>query len=146
VNFSRISPPLLKHAFSTLFTIEVLTSEARIILAIEAIRSTKKLSRLAASKLYRVLYSTLTDRINGRTTLSKRRPGTTKLSLLEEEVIIQHILDLYSREFAPRLAGVEDIAKYILESREGGRVSKLWAHRFIRQPALKTRFNRVYDF
>jgi hypothetical protein len=42
---------------------------------------------------------------------------------------------------------VEDIANYILESRGGKRVGKLWAHRFVqRQPALKTRFNRVYDF
>jgi hypothetical protein len=74
--------------FSILFIIKVLTSEARIILAIKTIRSTKKLSRLAVSKLYRVLYTTLINRINSRTTLSEHRPRTTKLSLLEEEVII----------------------------------------------------------
>ena len=66
---------------------------------------------------------------------------------LEEEVILQNILDMDSRGFAPRLAGVEDMANYILESRGGKRVGKLWAHRFVqRQSALKTRFNRVYDF
>ncbi|KFZ24823.1 hypothetical protein V502_00698, partial [Pseudogymnoascus sp. VKM F-4520 (FW-2644)] len=49
--------------------------------------------------------------------------------------------------FAPRLAGVEDMANFILESRGGKRVGGRWAQRFIqRQPALKTRFNRVYDF
>ena len=39
------------------------------------------------------------------------------------------------------------MANYILESRGADRVGKLWAHRFVqRQPELKTRFNRVYDF
>ena len=52
-----------------------------------------------------------------------------------------------TRGFAPRLAGVEDMANYILESRGERRVGKLWAHRFVqRRPELKTRFNRVYDF
>jgi hypothetical protein len=70
-----------------------------------------------------------------------------KLTELEEEVILRNILELDIRGFAPRLAGVEDMANYILESRGGKRVGKLWAHRFVqRQPALKTRFNRVYDF
>ena len=39
------------------------------------------------------------------------------------------------------------MANYILDSRGGKRVGKLWAHRFVqRRPELKTRFNRVYDF
>jgi hypothetical protein len=51
------------------------------------------------------------------------------------------------RGFAPRLAGVEDITNYILESRGERRVGKLWAYRFVqRRLELKTRFNRVYDF
>jgi hypothetical protein len=62
-------------------------------------------------------------------------------------VIVRYILDLDTRGFAPRLAGVEDIANYILESRGGMRVRKLWAHRFVQcQPRLKTCFNCVYDF
>lgn len=62
-------------------------------------------------------------------------------------MIIRNILDMDSKGFAPRLASVEDIANYILKSRGGKRVGKLWAHRFVqRQLALKMRFNRVYDF
>lgn len=62
-------------------------------------------------------------------------------------MIVQYILDLDTRGFAPRLAGVEDIANHILDSRGAQRVGKLWAHRFVqRRPELKTRFNRVYDF
>jgi hypothetical protein len=126
---------------------EIQTKEARIILAIEAIRSSKIINSRSAAKLYRVPRSTLLDRMAGRTSRDETRSNCHKLSTLEEEVLVQYILDLDSRGFAPRLAGVEDMANYILESRGGERVGKLWAHRFVqRQPALKTRFNRVYDF
>ena len=94
----------------------VITQEAKIILAIKAIRTSKKLSRRKAAKLYQVPHSTHCDRMNGRTTLYERRPTMAKLTILEEEVIIRNILDLDSRGFAPRLAGVEDMASYILES------------------------------
>jgi hypothetical protein len=123
------------------------TQEARIILAIEAIRTTKKLSRRRAADIYNVPWSTLNGRMNGRTNIHERRPPATKLTKLEEEVLSQYIIDLDSRGFAPRLAGVEDMANYLLETRQGKRVGKLWAHRFVRRrPELKTRFNRVYDF
>jgi hypothetical protein len=63
----------------------VQTQEARIILAIEAIRiSKKKLSRRKAAEIYKVPESTLRDRINGRATLPERRPVNTNLNKLEE--------------------------------------------------------------
>jgi hypothetical protein len=126
---------------------EIQTQGAQIILAIEAIRSSKKISRRSAAKLYNVPYSTLSDRMAGLTTLHERPPPHTKLTELEEEVILQHILDMDTRVFAPRLADVEDMANYILESRGGRRGGKLWADRFVkRRLELKTHFNRVYDF
>jgi helix-turn-helix, Psq domain len=46
---------------------QVQTQEARIILAIEAIRtSRRKLSRRNAAKIYNVPHSTLSDRMTGR--------------------------------------------------------------------------------
>ena len=52
-----------------------------------------------------------------------------------------------SRGFVPRLAGIEDMANFILESQGGRYVGKLWIHRFVqRQLDLKTCFNCVYDF
>src|SRR5438045_1193190 len=126
---------------------ETQTQEARSILAIEAIRSYKKMHRQKAAKLYRVPYSTLTNRINGAPPRSEYRSKNHNLNELEEEVLVRHILDIDERGFAPRLAGVEDMANYILESRGARRVGKLWAHRFVqRRPELKTRLNRVYDF
>jgi transcriptional regulator with XRE-family HTH domain len=147
VNFSEFSTLQLQNAFFLHSNMSVVLKESKIILAIEAIRTSKKLSRRKAAKIYGVPFSTLNDRMNGKTSLSESRPANTNLTILEEEVIVRNILDMDSRGFAPRLAGVEDIANYILKSRGGKRVSKLWAHRFVqRQPALKTRFNRVYDF
>ena len=126
---------------------EIQTQEARIILAIEAIRSSKKLSCRSAAKIYKVPETTLRHRMAGLTARPETRPNRQKLSELEEGVIIRYILDLDTRGFAPRLASVEDMANYILESRGADCVGKLWAHRFVqRRPELKTRFNRVYDF
>jgi hypothetical protein len=112
---------------------EIQTQEARIILAINGIRSSKEINSQKAAKIYRVPRTTLLDRMAGRTPRNETRPGTTKLSSLEEEVLIYNILDLDSRGFAPRLASVEDMANNILKSRGGKRVSKLWAHRFIQR-------------
>ena len=126
---------------------ETQTQEAQIILAIEAIWSSKKMNRHKAAKLYRVPYLTLTNRINSTPPRSEYRSKNHNLTELEEEVLVWHILDIDERGFAPRLAGVEDMANYILESRGARRVGKLWAHRFVqRRPELKTRLNRVYDF
>ena len=126
---------------------QIQTQEARIILAIEAIRTSKKVSCRRAAILYNIPRTTLQARMKGRTALDEYRPPTHKLTELEEEVVVQKILELDTRGFAPQLAGVEDMANHILKSRGGQCVGKLWAHRFVqRQPTLKTRFNRVYDF
>jgi hypothetical protein len=85
--------------------------------------------------------------MTSRQPISNYRLVAYKLIELEEEVIVQHIIDLDSRGFSPRLADVEDMANYLLETRRAKRVGKLWAHRFVqRRPELKTRFNRVYNF
>ena len=66
----------------------VITQEARIILAIEAIRISKKLSRRKAAKIYKVPESSLRLRMNGHLPLPERRPANLNLLKLEEEVII----------------------------------------------------------
>lgn len=94
----------------------VQTQEARIILAIEAIQSSKKITLRTATKLYNMPRSTLSDRMNGHSTIHERRPANHNLTKTEEEVIVRYILDLDARGFAPRIAGVEDIANLILIS------------------------------
>ena len=44
---------------------EVYTQEARILLAIAAIQSSKKISRRSTTKIYQVPYTTLSKRIAG---------------------------------------------------------------------------------
>lgn len=110
---------------------EVHTQEARIILAINAIYTSKKLSRRSAAKIYNIPYATLSYRMAGRPLRAETRPNRHKLTELEEEVIIQYILNLDDRGFGPRLSGVEDIANYLLATQGAQRVGKLWAHRFV---------------
>jgi len=104
---------------------QIQTNEARIILAIEAIRTSKKLSRRKAAKIYNIPETTLRDRMNGRTTLSERRPAVQKLTEMEEEIIVQYIFDRDSRGFSPRLTDVEDMANYLLNARRAKHVGKL---------------------
>ena len=47
--------------------------EARVILAIDAIQSSKKLSRRAATKLYNIPETTLRDRMKGRLSRAETR-------------------------------------------------------------------------
>ena len=104
----------------------ILTQESRIIMAMEAIQtSRKRMSRRAAAKLYDVPETTLRDRITGRPARQDVRPNRHKLTNLEEEVLIQYILDLDSRGFAPRLDGVEDIANLLLKSYGRDPIGKL---------------------
>ena len=109
----------------------VLDQESKIILAIEAIRSSKKISVRRASAIYGVPKSTLCDRMNDRTPRSERQPNRQNLDNTEEEVLSRYILDLDARGFPPSLAGVEDMANLMLGSRGGKRVGKNWAQRFV---------------
>jgi hypothetical protein len=124
-DFPRFFLPLTLTCDFSITTILIQTQEARIILAIEAIRLSKKINRSNTTKIYNILYSIFTNRINSRTSIYKYRPGASKLTELEKEIIIQNILDMDTRGFAPRLASIEDIANYILESRDRRYVRKL---------------------
>jgi hypothetical protein len=59
------------------------SKEARVILAIEAIQTSKNLSRRAAAKLYDVPESTIRDRMNGRPAAQEYRPVAQNLTEIE---------------------------------------------------------------
>ena len=71
----------------------VQTKEARIILAIEAIRTTQKLSRRRAAVIYNVPELTLRARITGVAPKALNVNAFQNLTTVEKEVIIQYILD-----------------------------------------------------
>lgn len=94
---------------------EIQTKKTRIILVIEAIWMSKKLSQCFVVKIYKVLFSTLFDKMAGRTYCPETKANGFKLIELKEEVICRNILELDSRGFAPWFASVEDMANYIFE-------------------------------
>ena len=104
---------------------EIQTQEARIIMAMEAIQTSKKISRRKAAAIYNVPESTLRDRIGGRPSRSDTRANGLNLTELEEGVIVNHILDRDSRGFSPRQADVEDMANYLRKCRRAKPVGKL---------------------
>ncbi len=67
---------------------EIQTQEARIILAIEAIRSSKKISQRSVAKIYKVPRTTLAARIAGRSYRPETKANCYKLEDIEEETII----------------------------------------------------------
>jgi hypothetical protein len=73
--------------------------------------------------------------------------NSRKLSDLEEEKLVEYILDLDSRGFSPRVNDVEEMANLLRADRDASPVGQRWAGNFIkRQPELKTRFFRRYDY
>ncbi|KAJ8113466.1 hypothetical protein OPT61_g4409 [Boeremia exigua] len=70
----------------------------------------------------------------------------TYSTIREEEVIVQYILNLDARGFAPTYAAVRDMADRLLAARGAGQVGVYWARNFVkRTDSLKMRFNRAYD-
>ena len=126
----------------------IYTQEDKIILAIQAIRtSRKKLSIRVAARMYNISKSTLNARINNRLQREKTRVKQRKLDLLEEQTLIRYIIEQDEKGFLLRLAGVEDMANLLLKSRNREPVGKHWARRFVdAQPSLKTKFARPYDY
>ena len=123
------------------------SKEARVILALEAIRNDRKLSLRTAAKLYNVPESTIRHRRNGMPARRDIPANSRRLTDSEEKAIVQHVIELSKRAFPPRLASVEDMANQLLRVRDARPVGKLWAHNFVkRQPTLCTRWSRRYDY
>ncbi|EGU83431.1 hypothetical protein FOXB_06053 [Fusarium oxysporum f. sp. conglutinans Fo5176] len=121
--------------------------EARILLALQALQQNPKLSLHKAARIYEVNYWALRRRRNGIPAASSITPKSRKLSDLEEQIIVQYILDLDSRGFPSRHRDIEQMANRLLADRDASPVGKRWAINFIkRQPELKTRFQRRYDY
>jgi 2-keto-3-deoxy-L-rhamnonate aldolase RhmA len=60
-----------------------------------------------------------------------------RLTIREEEVIVQHILDLDAQGFPPRLNAIKDIADSLLAARHYEPVGQRWPYDFVkRQPKL----------
>jgi hypothetical protein len=125
-------------------------SEGRIALAIQALSSGYCKSLRAAAAAYDVPYTTLYERHSGIRSRRETRSAACKLTLTEEEVLLQRILDLDAQGFPPQVAIVRDIAYIILSNRSqqpAPTIGKNWVTNFVkRQPLLRTKYNRKYDY
>ena len=70
------------------------SKEAKISLAIKALRTNPKLKIFKAAKIYDVPHTTLRDRMNGAPFKAEIRPQNRILDELEEKVLLEHIVDL----------------------------------------------------
>ena len=85
--------------------------EGRIVLAKLAIKSGQFKSIRAAAESYDVKWEKLRDRLNGIPSRDDCTPNSRKLTLYEEEAIIQYILDLDSRGFSLTVRYVGEIVR-----------------------------------
>jgi hypothetical protein len=124
-----------------------LSQEAKLFLAVQAIRSDPKMSIRHAAKTYTVPDTTLRRPVRGGIAKLDTRNGRHQLTLTEEQTLVQYILDLDSRGFPPRIDNVRDMANLLRKARHATLVGKQWPYNFVRRhPELKTRFTRAYDF
>ncbi len=123
------------------------SKEAKVILALRALEKDLKLSLLAAAKLYSIPYTTLYDRRASRLAQCDIPANSRSLTVLEKQTIVQYIIELSTRAFTPRLRSVEDMANHLRRERDMPPVGQRWAHNFVkRQPELRTRYTRRYDY
>ncbi|KZL85197.1 transposase [Colletotrichum incanum] len=76
--------------------------ESRIILAIQALEKDPKMPVRRAASTFEVPESTLRDRRAGRVARGERRPNSMKMTITEEEVILERVINLIDRGFPPR--------------------------------------------
>jgi hypothetical protein len=126
---------------------EAIQKEGRLLIAKQAIELGQFRSVLSAAKTYNVSKDTLKRRRAGVTARRDRTPNSMKLTKIEEEAIIKHIIELDLRRFSPSYPGVADMANYLLAARGRGTVSQRWPYNFVnRSDRLKSRFNRRLDY
>jgi hypothetical protein len=100
-----------------------------------------------AAAIYNVSHITLSDRCAGKPSRADTIPNSRNLTKPEEDVIIEHVLDLIERGFPPRLADIADMANSLRAERNLGQVGINWPSTFVkRRPELKMKFNRKYDY
>jgi hypothetical protein len=102
----------------------LLEPKGRLQLALKAYRSSQFQSHQAAAKAFNVKRRTLSHRAQGLLFHAEAAPNCQKLTATKKQTIIQYILNLNSRGFAPRLCEVADIANKLLAIRSSKPVSK----------------------
>jgi|SRR5688572_28799871 hypothetical protein len=101
---------------------ETPSKERQLILALYSMKKDPKLSARAAAKLYNIPHRTLLRRQKDTPSRRDSPPNSTKLTKLEEKMIVEYILDLDSRLYPPRISAVKAMANHLLQDRGQQRV------------------------
>jgi hypothetical protein len=125
--------------------------EGRLDFALSAYKNRQIPSIKKTAVLFNVPYSTLRDRLRGRSTWGEKHENQHKLTPNEEESLVKWILNLDKRGRPPRHEYVRQMADHLLTSREPvaspPQVGPKWVYRFVkRHPELKSRFSRRYHY
>ena len=123
--------------------------EGRIVLALAAFQEKKTRSISEAAHHFNVPRTTLRDRLHGHTFRPETRANGHKLSINEEESLLQWILSMDKRGAPPRPAVVREMANLLLAKRGETpiqTVGECWVTNYIkRHDEIKTKFSRRYD-
>ena len=119
-------------------------------LAIVSYRNNLKQSVRALAAAYDVLKSTLQRHLHGVQARLETASVNRKLSLIEEQSLVQWILALNRRGFPPHIIDVRRIADALLAARGQDLppppIGKKWVSRFIQsQPKLQTKWTRRFN-
>ena len=121
-------------------------TEADIQLAISDIQFQRVRGYRSTTRIYKVPQSTLSDRYARRYSRRDYEPNSKRLSILQEEALVRHILEQSKRGFAPTKYSVRDIANKLLQEQGSKPVGVNWVDNFIKRTLeLKTRWSRPYD-
>jgi hypothetical protein len=126
--------------------LNLLSTEDRVILAIQAIESDSSLTQRQAAYAFNVHESTLRNRRAGKASRRNTQHNQSKLQRHEEEAIVQYIRKLDARGFAPTLSYVREMATQLLAACSSGQVGENWAYRSVhRKPEIKAQITRQRD-
>lgn len=127
--------------------------EGRVQLAIEALKTASIATINAAARAFDVPISTLFRRLNGVQSRHETPPNCRKLTDIEELALVNWILDMDSRGYAPRVGDIRGKANILLAERvrgtniSPGKVGQKWATNFVkRREELCSKFLRKLDY
>jgi hypothetical protein len=133
-------------------SVQLAQKEGRIALAIQAFKQGHISSLRATAKAYDVPESTLRDRVKGIPARRDTVPNNRKLTTTEESTLIKLILSMDQRGLAPTKDTVHQMANLLLQKRSQDQtnpttIGQRWVYNLVRRhPALKSRYNRKYDY
>ena len=123
------------------------SNEANINMAMQAIDLDQFRSNRSAAAAFKVAKNTLGRRRKGVPARRDCTPNSKNLTELEEQVIVDHALDLDTRGFQLTYDLLREMADKLLTDRGARRVGANWPSRFVdRRNELKLRVNRKYDY